>query len=180
MKNLTRLKAFALTVSCVSIYTVPAIAQTHQASSVASQEHAAEGYIDADPKAVIEMLKLPMDEEIHLLNMMRFRDKAQYPEGSEFANKGWTGAQAVAEFRRNAASIVEKVGGHTHYTGVPQLTLIGPDGEQWDTIFIISYPNMKAFQTLLEDPDYKKHFFHRKAGTADSRLIRMVPATSPD
>lgn len=111
-----------LTVSCASISTIPAIAQTGEASSIAGQEPSAEGYIDADPKTVIEMLKLPMDEEIHLLNMMRFREKAQYPEGSEFANKGWTGAQAVAEFRRNAASVVEKVGGHTQYTGVPRLT----------------------------------------------------------
>lgn len=174
MKIVTQFIALAASLSLIAA--TPAAAKDHKTASVTEQNIPSKGYVDANPNAVVEMLKLPMDEEIHLLNMMRFKDKAEYPEGSEFAKKGWTGAQAIAEFRRNAGSIVERVGGHTHYTGMPQLTLIGPEGEQWDSIFIISYPNVAAFQALLADPEYQKHFLHRKAGTADSRLIRMVPA----
>lgn len=178
MKIAHRLITRALAASLALNAAIPVAAEQHQIEPATHQDITSESYIDANPNAVIVMLKLPMNEEIHLLNMMRFKDKTDYPEGREFADKGWTGDQAIAEFRRNAGTIVERVGGHTYYTGDPQLTLIGPDGEQWDSIFIISYPNVTAFQALLEDPEYQKHFFHRMAGTADSRLIRMVPAPS--
>ena len=180
MKITTPLVASAVAASLALIAAIPAAAQDREPALATEQDMHSNNYVDANPNAAIEMLKLPMDEEFHLLNMMRFKDKAEYPKGSEFADKGWTGAQAIAEFRRNAGSIVEQVGGHTHYTGMPQLTLIGPEGEEWDSIFIISYPNVAAFQALLADPEYQKHFLHRKAGTADSRLIRMVPAAASD
>lgn len=150
----------------------PVTAEHHQVA-------ATQGHIDANPKALGEMFKLPMNEEIHMLNMIKLKDKAEYPEGSEFAKKGWTGAQAYAEYRRHAGPIVARLGGSTHYTGLPQLTLIGPEDEQWDSIFIIYYPDVTVLQALSEDPEYQKHAFHRKAGVADSRLIRMVPAPAP-
>ncbi|MEP3226608.1 MAG: DUF1330 domain-containing protein [Parasphingorhabdus sp.] len=158
--------------SCLALFATPAAAEHHEVA-------ATQGHIDANPKALGEMFKLPMDEEIHMLNMIKLKDKAEYPEGSEFAKKDWTGAQAYAEYRRHAGPIVARLGGSTHYTGLPQVTLIGPEGEQWDSIFIIYYPNVTVLQALFEDPEYQKHAFHRKAGVADSRLIRMVPAPTP-
>ncbi|MEO9468698.1 DUF1330 domain-containing protein [Parasphingorhabdus sp.] len=158
--------------SWLALFGAPATAEHHEVA-------ATQGHIDANPNALDEMFKLPMHEEIHMLNMIKLRDKAEYPESSEFANKGWTGAKAYAEYRRHAGPIVARLGGSTHYTGVPQLTLIGPEGEQWDSIFIIYYPDVTVLQALFEDPEYQKHAFHRKAGVADSRLIRMVPAPAP-
>ncbi|WP_337658499.1 DUF1330 domain-containing protein [Sphingorhabdus sp. Alg231-15] len=172
MKFIIKLITSIMASSLVLSTAAPAAAEHHQAA-------ANHGHIDANPKALGEMFKLPMDEEIHMLNMIKLKDKAEYPDGSEFAKKGWTGAQAYAEYRRHAGPIVARLGGSTHYTGVPQLTLIGPEDEQWDSIFIIYYPDVTILQALFEDPEYQKHAFHRKAGVADSRLIRMAPAPAP-
>ncbi len=157
---------------CLALSGAPVAAEHHEAA-------ATRGHIDANPKALGEMFKLPMDEEIHMLNMIKLKDIAEYAEDSEFANKGWTGAKAYAEYRRHAGPIVARLGGSTHYTGLPQLTVIGPEEEQWDSIFIIYYPDVTVLQALFEDPEYQKHAFHRKARVADSRLIRMVPAPAP-
>ncbi|GAB5486925.1 MAG: DUF1330 domain-containing protein [Parasphingorhabdus sp.] len=158
--------------SSLVLFGAPIAAEHHKAA--ATQSH-----IDANPKALGEMFKLPMDEEIHMLNMIKLKENAEYPDDSEFAKKGWTGAEAYAEYRRHAGPIVARLGGNTHYTGIPQLSLIGPKDEQWDSIFIIYYPDVTVLQALFEDPEYQKHAFHRKAGVADSRLIRMVPTPAP-
>ena len=133
-------------------------------------------YVNSDKKAYTAMQDLPKDEPLDMLNMIRYKDKADYEEGSEFAEKGWSGAQAYAEYSRYASPIANRVGGKVVYLGAPQLTVIGPEHEQWDAIFIVSYPNLNAFLALIGDPEYQQHAFHRSAGVADSRLVRMAPS----
>jgi len=130
-------------------------------------------HISPNESALKAMQTLPIDEPIYMLNMIRLKDKADYEQDSEFASKGWTGAQAYAKYRHHAGAIVARLGGKSIYEGAAQLTLIGPKQEQWDSIFIIYYPNVAALQSLIQDPEYQKHAFHRRAGVADSRLIRM-------
>lgn len=137
-------------------------------------------YITSDKKAYDAMLELPVDEPLDMLNMIRYKDKAVYEEGSEFAKKGWTGEQAYAEYRRHSSPVASRVGSSVAYVGVPQITVIGPEHEKWDSVFIIRYPNLKSFQALLSDPEYQKHAFHRSAAVADSRLIRLEPASADD
>lgn len=132
-------------------------------------------YINSTPEAYTAMQGLPMDEPLQMLNMIRFKDKAEYAEGSEFAAKDWTGEQAYAEYSRRSSPIANRVGGKPIYMGIPQLTLIGPQHETWDVAFIIEYPDLATFLALVNDPEYKKHAFHRSAAVADSRLIRMAP-----
>lgn len=145
------------------------------AASAAAEEAAPPAYINSTPEAYAQMQGLPMDEPLQMLNMIRFKEKAEYAEGSEFATKDWTGEQAYAEYSRRSSPIANRVGGKPIYIGVPQLTLIGPQHEKWDAAFIIEYPDLATFLALVNDPEYKKHAFHRSAAVADSRLIRMTP-----
>ncbi|WP_108810387.1 DUF1330 domain-containing protein [Sphingorhabdus sp. Alg231-15] len=137
-------------------------------------------YVNSDAKAYAAMQKLPADEPLHMLNMIRFKDKASYEDGSAFAVKGWTGQQAYAEYSRHSGPIANRAGGKVVYFGMPQLTLIGPEHEKWDAVFIVSYPNLASFLALVGDPEYKKHAFHRSAAVADSRLVRMASAPVPN
>jgi len=134
-------------------------------------------YIDSSAEAYEAMAKLPTDEPLHMLNMIRFKDIASYDEDSKYASKGWTGEQAYREYGRLVSPITNRQGGKTIYFGQPQLTVIGPEHENWDAIFIVQYPNFASFMGLLNDPSYKEHAFHRSAAVADSRLIRMTPPT---
>jgi len=134
-------------------------------------------YVNSDKKAYEAMQALPKDQPLQMLNMIRYRDKADYKDNSEFSAKGWTGEQAYTEYGRHSSPIADRVGGKIIYTGIPQLTVIGPEHEKWDLVFIVHYPNLASFLALIGDPEYQKHAFHRSAAVADSRLIRMLPVT---
>ncbi len=172
MKIFNALVTSFVTVSMTASVALPANAKD-QISTPAT-------YVNSDAKAYAAMQTLPADQPLHMLNMIRFKDKASYQEDSEFAAKDWTGQQAYEEYSRHSSPIATRTGGKVAYFGIPQLTLIGPEHEKWDAIFIVSYPNLASFLSLVGDPEYKKHAFHRSAAVADSRLVRMAPAPLPE
>lgn len=137
-------------------------------------------YVNSTPEAYAAMQELPIDEPIFMLNLIRFKDEADYGEGSEFSSKGWTGEQAYAEYSRISSPIARRVGGKVAFAALPQLNLIGPEHEQWDVAFVVSYPNLASFLALVNDPEYAQHAFHRKAAVADSRLVRMAAFPVPE
>ena len=54
-------------------------------------------YIDPS-RANFEAFKaLPRDEPIHMLNLLLYRDQAEYPEGHEHHGNGWSGRRAYEE-----------------------------------------------------------------------------------
>lgn len=111
--------------------------------------------------------KLPRDEVIMMLNLLRFRDKANYEDGREA-----TGAEAYAAYGRESGPIFRRVGGEIIWRGKPELMLIGPAGTRWDMIFVARYPTAGAFFEMVTDPAYRIAVKHRQAAILDSRLIR--------
>lgn len=123
---------------------------------------------------------LPRDEPIHMLNLVRCRDVAAYPEGHPDAGKGRRGRAAYAEYGRTSGPIFRRVGGRIVWSGRPESVVTGPDTEAWDLAFIAAYPSAAAFLEMVVDPEYREHVKHRQAAVADSRLIRMAPQAPGD
>lgn len=118
---------------------------------------------------------LPRDHPIEMLNLVRFRTHAAYPEDHACANQGLSGAQAYQNYGRTSGPVLQKVGGSIIWSGAFQTTLIGPEDETWDACFIARYPDAGAFLAMITDPDYKKAVVHRQSAVATSRLIRNAP-----
>lgn len=123
---------------------------------------------------------LPRDEPIHMLNLVRCRDVAAYPEGHSNHGKGLSGRAAYAEYGRTTGPIFRRVGGTIVWSGRPEAVVTGPEGEAWDLAFITAYPNAAAFLAMVVDPDYRELVKHRQAAVEDSRLIRMAPQEPGD
>ena len=121
-----------------------------------------------------EFRGLPDDQPIYMLNMLRFRDKAEYLKGTEFSEKGWTGAEAYAEYGKLVQPMASALGATTSAGWTPQRVLDGPDGERWDAIFVARYPSQKEFIKMISSEAYQKVSFHRTAALADGRGIRMA------
>ena len=119
---------------------------------------------------------LDRDHPIEMLNLVRFRDLANYPGDHLLARDGLTGAEAYRLYGKHSAPILDKVGGSILWRGAFQTTLIGPPDEAWDAMFIARYPSAHAFLAMVSDPDYKTAVIHRQAAVATSRLIRSAPA----
>ena len=115
--------------------------------------------------------RLPRDKPIMMLNMLRFREKAAYEDGREA-----TGAEAYAAYGRESGPVFRRVGGEIVWRGKPEVTLIGPNDEYWDLIFIARYPSAGAFLEMVTDPEYRVAVKHRQAAILDSRLIRTSDA----
>lgn len=133
------------------------------------------GYINPTREKFGEFRKLPDDGPVHMLNLVRFRERADYPDGREAS-----GAEAYAAYGRESGPIFQRVGGRIAWSGDFRLMLIGPGEEHWDQCFIAEYPSAAAFVEMVKDPEYQKAVVHRTAAVADSRLIRMAPRNAGD
>lgn len=110
---------------------------------------------------------------IHMLNLVRFRDRAVYEDGRDA-----TGAEAYAAYGRESGPVFSRLGGRIVWRGRFELMLIGPGEEHWDECFIAEYPSVAAFVEMLRDPVYREAVKHRQAAVLDSRLIRLAPTES--
>lgn len=132
-------------------------------------------YVDPTRENFNAFKALPRDTPIEMLNLVRYRDRALYPEGHSHAARNLTGAEAYAEYGRTSEPIFSRVGGKTIWRGKMEAMVTGPANEQWDACFIARYPNAGAFLAMVTDTDYKLAVVHRQAAVLTSRLIRMAP-----
>ncbi|MGR3759767.1 DUF1330 domain-containing protein [Roseobacteraceae bacterium NS-SX3] len=134
------------------------------------------GYVDPG-RAQFEAFKdLDRDHPIEMLNLVKFRETAAYPEGHTLHGKGLSRKEAYRNYGRETASILARLGASIVWRGAFECMLIGPDGEQWDEMFIARYPTAHAFLEMVTDPAYRAAVVHRQAAVETSRLIRTRPA----
>jgi uncharacterized protein (DUF1330 family) len=112
---------------------------------------------------------------IEMLNLVRLRERAAYPDGREA-----TGAEAYAAYGRESGPVFRRLGGQIVWRGSFELTLIGPTDERWDHCFIARYASVAAFVEMIRDPVYRQAVKHRQAAVEDSRLIRTKPIEAGD
>jgi uncharacterized protein (DUF1330 family) len=120
---------------------------------------------------------LPRDTPIQMLNLVRLRSLADYPDGHANHGKGMSGLDAYREYGRATAALFQSLGGRQVWAGRPEGVVTGPTDERWDLAFIAEYPNAGAFLAMVTHPDYREFVKHRTAGVEDSRLIRLSPLT---
>lgn len=139
---------------------------------------AAVGFIDPEREIYKQMLELPHDQPVHMINLLRFRERAAYsPQDPETSNgtADVSGAEAYRRYGREAEPHFKAVGGRQVWVGKPQFMLIGPRNEAWDLAFIAAYPSGQAFIDMIRNPEYQHATRHRRAAICDSRLIRTLP-----
>jgi uncharacterized protein (DUF1330 family) len=140
-----------------------------------------ETYIDPDRQAWDLFKSLPRDRPIHMLNLIRLRAAAAYPDGHPNHGKAMSGLEAYREYGRTIAPHLARLGSRQVWAGAPQVMVTGPQGEAWDLAFIVEYPGSQAFIDMVRDPDYRENVVpHRTAAVADSRLLRLSPLDPDD
>lgn len=132
-------------------------------------------YIDPS-RANFEVFKsLPRDEPIHMLNLLLYREVADYPEGHEHAGQGWSGRRAYEEYGRTSGPIFRRVGGSIVWRGMFETVVTGPEAMRWHDGFVAQYPNAAAFLEMIKDAEYQQAVVNRTAALDDSRLVRFKP-----
>ena len=135
----------------------------------------ASSYIDPSPANFQAFKDLPRDAPIHMLNLLEYREQAEYKEGHEPAGKGWSGRRAYEAYGKTSGPIFRRVGGTIVWRGAFQTMVTGPDAKRWHDGFIAHYPNAGAFFEMIKDPEYQQAVVNRTAALVDSRLMRFTP-----
>ena len=140
-----------------------------------------DNHIDPDRQAWDIFKSLPRDQPIHMLNLIRLREVAAYPEGHPNHGQDISGREAYREYGRSIAPHLARLGSRQGWAGAPQVMVTGPQSEAWDLAFIVEYPGSQAFIDMVRDPDYRANVVpHRTAAVADSRLLRLTPLDPDD
>lgn len=128
------------------------------------------GHVDPTKEIFAQFRDNDRPGPIHMLNLVRLKSRATYPDGREAS-----GAEAYAAYGRESGPVFERLGGRIVWQGRFELMLIGPQQERWDHNFIAEYPSVAAFVEMIRDPVYREAVKHRQAAVDDSRLIRLAP-----
>jgi uncharacterized protein (DUF1330 family) len=133
------------------------------------------GFIDPTKETFAEFRGNDRPGPIDMLNLVRLRERANYPDGRET-----TGAEAYAAYGRESGPVFKRLGGRIVWRGSFELMLIGPASEHWDHCFIARYPSVAAFVAMIRDPVYREAVKHRQAAVEDSRLVRLANVEAGD
>lgn len=111
--------------------------------------------------------KIDLNMPIALLNLIKFRDRADYnPESGE---EPCSGKDAYTRYMGYAMKKLESVDATIHLSGV--FAIEGAQDE-WDLSFVVKYKRGSDFLKLATT-SYSDYGYHRTAAIADSRLIVM-------
>src|SRR5260221_8727068 len=109
------------------------------------------GHIDPTKEVFAQFRANDRPGPIHMLNLVRLRAQAAYPDG-----RTATGAEAYAAYGRESGPVFERLGGRIVWQGRFELMLIGPTEERWDHFFIAEYPGVAAFPAMIPHPVYRE------------------------
>ena len=108
-----------------------------------------------------EFLETGNDEPIYMVNLLKFKDKAEYPDKRE---TDLSGEEAYAIYGEEVVGHLAKVGGKPIFGGNVDRLMLGEVEDLWDKVAIAMYPSRKAMLEMISDPDYIKSAQHRVAG----------------
>ncbi|MEM9234537.1 MAG: DUF1330 domain-containing protein [Pseudomonadota bacterium] len=122
-------------------------------------------HIDGTPEIFAQFVSSSHEGPLMMLNLLRFRDRAEYEDGRDVS-----GREAYAAYAKAAAPFFAKAKGEMIWEGAPLANLIGPLDEIWDAGFIAQYQDKNSFLGMIMDDGYKAIMYHRQAALIDSRL----------
>lgn len=124
------------------------------------------------PQQAMAFFGGPEDGPFVMVNLLKFKPKAEYADGSE---PDLSGAEAYARYGEAVRKLVEGLGGKVRYSGEVTGLLLGEVEELWDMVALAEYPSLAAFRAMAMSPEMHAIEHHRKAGLAGQLNIRTLP-----
>lgn len=112
------------------------------------------------------------DGPIVMLNLLKFKARADYPAGHPDA--GSSGEQAYARYERLFIGTVGAVSqAEPLYDGPVMRTIVGSEADgDWDRMLIVRYPSRQHFLAMMADETYREGLVHRYAALERTILLQ--------
>jgi uncharacterized protein (DUF1330 family) len=109
--------------------------------------------------------KMDRQGPVVMVNLMRFRERSLDGDGS-----GW---DAYLRYSALTVPMIKARGGTLLWTGDAKAVALGrQDGNQWDYLALVYYPDVAAFIDMMTSADYENRCDpHRRNGCAEHVII---------
>jgi uncharacterized protein (DUF1330 family) len=104
------------------------------------------------------------EQPVVMLNLLRFVDG---------------GAERYDRYLAHLERHGEKVGARILYDGRGADPIVAETGKAWDAVLLVSYPNRRAFSTMVRDPEYQRGTHLRTKALSEAVLQPTTPADLP-
>ncbi len=140
---------------------------------------AAMGQIAPEPEQIEELLEGPAEGRVVMVNLLRFKDKADAPD------EGLSGAEAYQRYGAQMIQWITSQGARLIWSGRVDSMVIGDTEERFDSIALVEYPSRAEFLRIAGDPRVAEFSVHRTASLEMQWLIASTTAaelsqSSPD
>ena len=119
-------------------------------NKVIPSEEQMKGFVEGD-----------IDSPISMLNLLKFKDKAEYEDGR---TTDLTGREAYQIYALAVAKLVENTGGKVLFGAEVSRLMLGEVEELWDTVAIAQYPSRRKMLEMMMSSEYAEISVHRTAG----------------
>jgi hypothetical protein len=110
---------------------------------------------------------------IFMLNMLRFKDRAEYADGRE---TDLSGAEAYAIYSAGVSELIKEFGGYLGFVAQVERLMLGEVEDLWDQVGIAMYPDRAAMLAMIQTESYQELHVHRDAGLAGQLNIETNSA----
>lgn len=125
----------------------------------------------SDPAHIQKMLEPGPDKPIYMVNLLKFKDKAEYKDGRQ---TDLTGRQAYMIYGRAVTQLLPKFGGKGVFAAEVTFLTLGQVEELWDEVAIAMYPNRRAMLEMSMSKEWREIGVHRDAGLKGQLNIETV------
>jgi|SRR5882672_2053943 len=132
-------------------------------------------YLQPTPESGRAFVLRRIAGEVIMLNLLRFRDVADYSANPELApREPISGAEAYQLYIAHTLPHLRRTGGDLIFFGRGGQFLIGPPDERWDAAMLVRQSSVETFMAFASDAAYLEGMGHRVAALEDSRLLPLV------
>jgi len=115
--------------------------------------------VQPEPEQIKEFLAT--EGPVLMVNLLKFRAKAAYPDGRD---PELSGQEAYARYATEMQKLVEARGGRFVFMARVRGLLLGKVDPLWDHIGIVEYPSAKSMLEIASTPEFHAIEVHRLAG----------------
>lgn len=126
--------------------------------------------------SAIAMLARAIPGPVVMLNLLRFRETADYAAAPELSPaRPISGAEAFGLYIRHTLPHLRASGGDLLFYGTGGPWLVGPEGERWDAAMLVRQTSVAAFLAHAQNDALMAGAGHRTAALIDARLLPIAP-----
>ncbi len=131
-------------------------------------------FLEPTDQNAINVLRRGIEGPVVMLNLLRFREVADYSGHPELApGEPISGREAYDLYAAHTMPFLTAAGGGVLFEGDGGHLFIGPTDARWDKAILVRHASLDVLFGMAQDEAYNSGLGHRTAALEDSRLLPL-------